>query len=113
MTKAPGGPLVLGPPWDFNEAWGLCCGYPIEGYQNGVGGGWVGQQGCHPSPAVTMEAITHGNQLFLIQAAIPDRQCCMRRFPMHCTSWFGVRLDCSMNECERFVWEGVRSWGAA
>jgi hypothetical protein len=37
MTKAPGGPLVLGPPWDFNEAWGLCCGYPIEGYQNGVG----------------------------------------------------------------------------
>lgn len=31
MHKDAGGPLVLGPIWDLNEAFGLCCGYPIEG----------------------------------------------------------------------------------
>lgn len=31
MHKDRGGPLVLGPIWDLNEAFGLCCGYPIEG----------------------------------------------------------------------------------
>ncbi|KAL6751777.1 hypothetical protein V8C86DRAFT_3029930 [Haematococcus lacustris] len=35
MYKARGQPLVLGPPWDFNEAFGMCCGYPIEGYRTG------------------------------------------------------------------------------
>jgi hypothetical protein len=25
----------MGPMWDYNEAFGLCCGYPIEGYQRG------------------------------------------------------------------------------
>jgi hypothetical protein len=34
----------MGPMWDYNEAFGLCCGYPIEGYQrggasNGLSGG--------------------------------------------------------------------------
>jgi hypothetical protein len=31
MHKDRGGPLVMGPIWDLNEAFGLCCGYPIEG----------------------------------------------------------------------------------
>lgn len=31
MHKDLGGPLVLGPIWDLNEAFGICCGYPIEG----------------------------------------------------------------------------------
>jgi hypothetical protein len=31
MHKDREGPLVLGPIWDLNEAFGLCCGYPIEG----------------------------------------------------------------------------------
>lgn len=31
MHKDRGSPLVLGPIWDLNEAFGLCCGYPIEG----------------------------------------------------------------------------------
>ncbi len=26
----------MGPGWDFNEAFGSCCGYPIEGYQQQV-----------------------------------------------------------------------------
>jgi hypothetical protein len=25
-------PLQAGPMWDYNEAFGMCCGYPIEGY---------------------------------------------------------------------------------
>jgi len=29
------GTLRAGPMWDYNESFGLCCGYPIEGYQNG------------------------------------------------------------------------------
>ncbi|CAD7695843.1 unnamed protein product [Ostreobium quekettii] len=42
--KDAGGPLVAGPAWDYNEAYGQCCGYPIEGYDNdgistGVSGG--------------------------------------------------------------------------
>eukprot|EP00879_Flechtneria_rotunda_P006440 GHRR01006769.1.p1 GENE.GHRR01006769.1~~GHRR01006769.1.p1 ORF type:complete len:491 (+),score=142.61 GHRR01006769.1:191-1663(+) len=44
MHKDSGGPLVMGPLWDYNEAFGMCCGYPIEGYQadgrsNGSSGG--------------------------------------------------------------------------
>ncbi|KAF8065708.1 hypothetical protein HT031_002768 [Scenedesmus sp. PABB004] len=44
MHKDAGGPLVMGPPWDYNEAFGMCCGYPIEGSQadgasNGTSGG--------------------------------------------------------------------------
>lgn len=37
--------MRMGPPWDYNEAYGLCCGYPIEGYLDegcsgpGVAGG--------------------------------------------------------------------------
>lgn len=34
MHKSKGSPLVAGPVWDYNEAYGLCCGFPIEGYQN-------------------------------------------------------------------------------
>ncbi|CAD7699441.1 unnamed protein product [Ostreobium quekettii] len=42
--KDAGGPLAAGPAWDYNEAYGYCCGYPIEGYQNngestGISGG--------------------------------------------------------------------------
>lgn len=29
-----GGPLRLGPVWDYNEAYGMCCGYPIAGHEN-------------------------------------------------------------------------------
>lgn len=42
--KEPGSVLSAGPPWDYNEAYGMCCGYPIEGYLNegvstGISGG--------------------------------------------------------------------------
>lgn len=31
--------MKMGPPWDYNEAYGKCCGYPLEGYQNnGISG---------------------------------------------------------------------------
>jgi hypothetical protein len=38
-------PLRMGPVWDYNEAYGMCCGYPIEGFNNngtsgpGISGG--------------------------------------------------------------------------
>lgn len=32
--KDVGGPIMAGPVWDYNEAFGMCCGYPIEGYQD-------------------------------------------------------------------------------
>lgn len=25
----------MGPAWDYNEAYGMCCGYPIDGWQRG------------------------------------------------------------------------------
>ena len=28
-------PLEMGPMWDYNEAFGICCGYPFEGYDKG------------------------------------------------------------------------------
>ncbi|CAD7695135.1 unnamed protein product [Ostreobium quekettii] len=34
MHKDRGGPLKMGPVWDYNEAFGTCCGFPIEGFQN-------------------------------------------------------------------------------
>ena len=39
MHKDRGGPLAMGPAWDYNEAMGQCCGYPIEGWQNGGASG--------------------------------------------------------------------------
>ena len=33
-----GSPLALGPMWDYNEAFGLCCGFPIT---VGPGGGMM------------------------------------------------------------------------
>ncbi|PRW56820.1 spore coat [Chlorella sorokiniana] len=39
MHKDRDGPLAAGPAWDYNEAYGLCCGYPIEGWdKQGVSG---------------------------------------------------------------------------
>ena len=35
MHKDCGGLLAMGPMWDYNEAFGTCCGYPIEGYNDG------------------------------------------------------------------------------
>jgi hypothetical protein len=35
MHKDKGGPLAMGPAWDYNEAMGECCGYPFEGWQHG------------------------------------------------------------------------------
>ncbi|GLC61050.1 hypothetical protein PLESTB_001710500 [Pleodorina starrii] len=35
MSKNVGSPIAFGPPWDYNEAFGVCCGYPIEGFDNG------------------------------------------------------------------------------
>lgn len=32
MYKDRGGPLTMGPVWDYDEAYGMCCGYPFEGY---------------------------------------------------------------------------------
>ena len=45
MHKDRDGPLRMGPAWDYNEAFGLCCGYPIEGWErNGASGPgvWAG-----------------------------------------------------------------------
>ncbi|GBF98546.1 hypothetical protein Rsub_11876 [Raphidocelis subcapitata] len=44
LHKDRGGPLVMGPMWDYDEAFGECCGYPIEGWKgdgssNGTSGG--------------------------------------------------------------------------
>ena len=45
MHKDKDGPLEMGPMWDYNEAFGLCCGYPIDGWQregesmSGIAGG--------------------------------------------------------------------------
>ena len=37
MSKDRDGPINMGPVWDYNEAFGACCGFPIEGYeQNGA-----------------------------------------------------------------------------
>lgn len=33
MSKDVDSPLVMGPPWDYGEAYGSCCGFPIEGYK--------------------------------------------------------------------------------
>ena len=35
MFKDKQKPLAMGPAWDYNEAYGMCCGYPIEGYDQG------------------------------------------------------------------------------
>jgi hypothetical protein len=35
MHKDAQGPLVIGTPWDYGEAYGACCGFPIEGYRAG------------------------------------------------------------------------------
>eukprot|EP01025_Chloroclados_australasicus_P006745 TRINITY_DN12159_c0_g1_i1.p1 TRINITY_DN12159_c0_g1~~TRINITY_DN12159_c0_g1_i1.p1 ORF type:complete len:888 (+),score=77.43 TRINITY_DN12159_c0_g1_i1:170-2665(+) len=43
MHKDRGGPLRMGPIWDYNEAFGTCCGYPFEGYdKDGVSDGISG-----------------------------------------------------------------------
>eukprot|EP00210_Caulerpa_lentillifera_P005000 g4774.t1 len=48
--KDKGGPLRAGPVWDYNEAYGLCCGYPIEGYfNNGVSSGQSGGSAISPN----------------------------------------------------------------
>lgn len=45
LHKDRDGPLKMGPMWDYNEAFGMCCGYPIDGWQRegesmaGVAGG--------------------------------------------------------------------------
>lgn len=45
LFKELDGPIKGGIPWDYNEAYGQCCGYPIEGFENegksgpGVSGG--------------------------------------------------------------------------
>lgn len=45
MHKDAGSGIAMGPAWDFNEAFGECCGYPLEGYKDngrsgpGVAGG--------------------------------------------------------------------------
>lgn len=33
MMQDAQGPIVMGPVWDYNEAYGICCGFPIEGFQ--------------------------------------------------------------------------------
>ncbi|KAK9828932.1 hypothetical protein WJX72_002885 [[Myrmecia] bisecta] len=44
MYKDVGKPFAMGPPWDYNEAFGECCGYPIAGY-NDLGVSGPGQSG--------------------------------------------------------------------
>lgn len=37
MHKDADKPLAMGPAWDYNEAFGICCGFPVEGYDdNGI-----------------------------------------------------------------------------
>lgn len=39
----------MGPMWDYNEAFGQCCGYPIEGYDNmGASNGTSGGSAISP-----------------------------------------------------------------
>jgi len=35
-TQDKGKALHIGPIWDYNEAFGMCCGYPITGYKDQV-----------------------------------------------------------------------------
>lgn len=35
MSKDKAGPVVMGPPWDYGEAFGTCCGFPVEGFRQG------------------------------------------------------------------------------
>lgn len=35
MYKDVGKPLVPGPVWDYDESYGQCCGYPLDGWQRG------------------------------------------------------------------------------
>lgn len=47
--KEAGMPMSAGPPWDYNEAYGTCCGYPIEGYlDDGVSNGLSGGSAISP-----------------------------------------------------------------
>mmetsp|Transcript_4385 Transcript_4385/g.11363 ORF Transcript_4385/g.11363 Transcript_4385/m.11363 type:complete len:750 (-) Transcript_4385:97-2346(-) len=44
MHKDCGKKFTMGPMWDYNEAFGMCCGYPIEGFMDsgksdGISGG--------------------------------------------------------------------------
>lgn len=45
MHKDRDAPISMGPVWDYNEAFGICCGFPVEGYDDngksepGVAGG--------------------------------------------------------------------------
>eukprot|EP01024_Parvocaulis_polyphysoides_P045715 TRINITY_DN4284_c0_g1_i2.p3 TRINITY_DN4284_c0_g1~~TRINITY_DN4284_c0_g1_i2.p3 ORF type:complete len:174 (+),score=38.78 TRINITY_DN4284_c0_g1_i2:252-773(+) len=49
MFKDANGVLNMGPIWDVNEAFGMCCGYPIEGYQkNGKSDGISGGSAISP-----------------------------------------------------------------
>ncbi|KXZ46160.1 hypothetical protein GPECTOR_46g229 [Gonium pectorale] len=49
MSKNVGSPIAFGPPWDYNEAFGVCCGYPIEGFnQGGVSTGSSGGSAISP-----------------------------------------------------------------
>jgi len=32
IHKDSGGPLAMGPLWDYNEAFGICCGFPLRGW---------------------------------------------------------------------------------
>eukprot|EP00210_Caulerpa_lentillifera_P005132 g4904.t1 len=49
VHKDANGPLVMGPVWDYNEAYGMCCGFPIEGYQtNGMSRGRSGGSAISP-----------------------------------------------------------------
>lgn len=52
MHKDAGKGIAMGPAWDFNEAFGECCGYPLEGYKQGgksgpgiAGGGSISPNG--------------------------------------------------------------------
>ena len=40
----------MGPIWDYNEAFGECCGYPIEGYLDNGRSGPSGSGGSAISP---------------------------------------------------------------
>ncbi|GAX73487.1 hypothetical protein CEUSTIGMA_g939.t1 [Chlamydomonas eustigma] len=43
MSKDRGEKLMMGPMWDYNEAFGLCCGFPIQGWDHqGVSNGSSG-----------------------------------------------------------------------
>ena len=67
LSKEKNGPLAAGPLWDYNEAFGRCCGYPIEGYNQG------GEVPASSSSSSSVSAIAPQGWRFMICGEEPSR----------------------------------------